>query len=121
MRPPTMPVPMKVENGPYTGTDDATAMSRATSRGVNVRPPPSRKKPGVNTIEAAGKSRNRCCSSSIGKPARKSIESPCGRLAAWARIRASHSRSHGLVPVTTTRRPAAGCQRSACSTVPTKS
>ncbi len=46
-------LPMKRENGPYTGTGDAAAMSLAASRGGTSRPLPSRKKPGVNTIEVA--------------------------------------------------------------------
>ena len=35
MEPPTMPVPIKVSNGPYTGAVDTAAMSRAASRGTN--------------------------------------------------------------------------------------
>ena len=66
----------------YTGADDAAAIMRPASRGVNSRPVPSRKKPGVKTIVPAGRFRRRCCSSSAGKPAMKSSASPLRRSAA---------------------------------------
>ena len=67
---------------------------------------------------------------SAGRPGIR-LTSPCGRPAVWARSRASHSRSHGLAPVTTTSRsrlpdasaaPARRCRQSRTSSgVPTTS
>ena len=75
----------------------------------------------MKTTLPLSRSPSRFFNASVDSPERNSTVTLSSKAATSLRNRASHSRSHAVVPVTSTRWRADGCQRSASSTVPGKS